>query len=385
MKMTRHKRVFLFFFFIFCVGNLSSDRLFGKEPLKIRVAVFRGIPEVILAVAGPFEIVDARTQVSLYRGKDLSPAKVTVTPEGLKLKGMVFTTDAFTCLPKKQAAITVNNRHYRGDVSIFKDEGGSILIVNILDLESYIKGVLYHEISHRWPMDAIKAQAVAARTYAVYQKEAMKLKDYDLTADTSSQVYGGYESEKRKTNRAVNFTYGEILRYQGRVFPAYFHATCGGVTENASELWKIDIVPLKGERACSFCLESPHYYWKAPADLKTIQKKMGARYALGGVLKNISVAERNSTGRVRTLELKDEQGASLIISAKDFRAIQGSDVIRSTNFTILLDEGRATFVGKGWGHGVGLCQWGALGMSKKGYTYKQILEFYYPGSEIVKI
>ena len=244
---------------------------------------------------------------------------------------------------------------------------------------------MYHEISHQWPIEAIKAQAVAARTYAVYQKEAMKSKNYDLMADTSSQVYGGYGSEKRKTNRAVNFTYGEILRYKGKVFPAYFHATCGGVTENASELWKIDIEPLKGERLCSFCLNSPHYYWKATMDLKTIQKKLGGFYKAKGDLGNIVVAERTSTGRVRTLGLKDEKGESFNISAKDFRSLLGPDFIRSTNFSMILDQDRVIFSGKGWGHGVGLCQWGAYGMSRQGYNYKQILEFYYPGAEIIKI
>ena len=182
-----------------------------------------------------------------------------------------------------------------------------------------------------------------------------------------------------------NFTSGEVLTYNGKLFPAYFHATCGGATEDAGELWKIDMIPLKGGRACSFCSDSPHYYWKAELDLKTIIKKLGERYQSKEGLINISIIERTGTGRVRTLELKDAVGKSIIISAKDFRSLLGSDLIRSTNFSIVIEQGHVIFSGKGWGHGVGLCQWGAYGMSNKGYNYKQILDFYYPGAEIVQL
>ena len=378
----RHKKIL--FLFIFFVLLLNAFALLGKEPVKIRVAVVKDTREVTLSISGPFEIIDAWTKITLYHGKNLTPSKVISTDNGLKIRNMIFNTDGTLILSQKKMTV-VNNRSYRGDIAIFKDVDDKLLVVNILDLEYYIKGVLYHEISHQWPIEAIKAQAVAARTYAVYQKEAMKSKNYDLMADMSSQVYGGYGSEKRKTNRAVNFTYGEILRYKDKVFSAYFHATCGGVTENASELWKIDIEPLKGERLCSFCLNSPHYYWKATMDLKTIQKKLGGFYKAKGDLKNIVVAERTSTGRVRTLGLEDEKGESFNISAKDFRSLLGPDFIRSTNFSMILDQDRVIFSGKGWGHGVGLCQWGAYGMSRQGYNYKQILEFYYPGAEIIKI
>jgi stage II sporulation protein D len=219
----------------------------------------------------------------------------------------------------------------------------------------------------------------------MHQREVMKNKDYDLMADTSSQVYGGFASEKLKTNRAVNFTKDEVLNFNGKLFPAYFHATCGGITEDAGELWRIDLVPLKGGRVCSYCQESPHYYWNASMDLKTIQKKLGISYKLKGILKNIVITERNVTGRVRTLELRDDKNGYLVLSAKDFRALLGPDVIRSTNFTIIMEQDKAIFNGKGWGHGAGLCQWGALGMSKKGYDYKEILAFYYPGSELVEV
>jgi stage II sporulation protein D len=310
--------------------------------------------------------------------------KVTVTAKGIKIHQTVFDTPSLRIKVRKKAAIILNRKPYRGDIILIRTSGGLLTAVNVLDVESYVKGVLVNEISHTWPIDAIKAQAVAARTYALYQKEISKKKDHDLVADTSSQVYGGFASEKNKANRAVNFTEGVVLLYQGKVFPAYFHATCGGSTERATELWKINVKPLEGGRLCSFCASSPHYDWTRSLDFKSIRKKLGPLCPFSGELSNILVAERNSSGRVRSLELMNEEGASRIISAKDFRQALGPDVIRSLNFTIVVEDSKVIFRGRGWGHGVGLCQWGAFGMSRKGYSYQEILEFYYPGASIEK-
>ncbi len=120
-------------------------------------------------------------------------------------------------------------------------------------------------------------------------------------------------------------------------------------------------------------------------DFETIRSKLGPFYTLKGELKNISVEERNVSGRIRSLRLEDDKGESAVVSAKDFRQMMGPDVVRSTNFTIVVKGAKVVFSGKGWGHGVGLCQWGAFGMSRKGYDYKEILAFYYPGSRVTKI
>ncbi|MDD5019237.1 MAG: SpoIID/LytB domain-containing protein [Candidatus Omnitrophica bacterium] len=374
---------------LFCAAMLwfFSSTLGAGAPQTptVRVAIVRDVEELTLSVGGTYEIAAVSGEKKLHRGRHLAACKVTATSQGIRIHQTVFETASLRISARKKAAIVLNRRPYRGDIIIRRTPGGLLTAVNVLDIESYVKGVLVREISHKWPIDAIKAQAVATRTYALYQKEICKNRDYDLTADTSSQVYGGFSSEKSKTNRAVNFTAGEALLYRGKVFPAYFHATCGGSTERASELWKIDIEPLAGGRLCSFCTSSPHYYWTASVDFKNIRKKLGRLYTLKGELKNILVAERNPSGRVRSVELKDDQGASMVVSAKDFRQAQGPDVVRSANFTIAVEGPKVIFAGKGWGHGVGLCQWGAFGMSRKGYSYREILEFYYPGASIEKI
>ncbi len=374
----RHILFFLIFFFLF------SFHVSANQPAKIRVAIAKDKQELVFSVYGPYDIIDLRTKSVLSSSKKSATFSIYALKDGFRIDDGIYHSDGILIDAKKKVAVTLNKRKYRGDISVLKDEAGKLCVVNTLDLESYIKGVLYHEISHKWPMDAIKAQAVAVRTYAMYQKEIMKNKNYDVTADTSSQVYGGYTAETSKTNRAVNFTRGEVLLYRNKIFPAYFHATCGGITENAAELWNIDIEPLRGSRVCGFCRESPHYFWKSRMELTAVRKKVGALYTLKGDLANISVSSRNPSGRIRSLELRDSNKKSVVISAKDFRAALGPDVLRSTNFSIILENPYVVFAGKGWGHGVGLCQWGAFGMSKKGYSYTEILEFYYPGAKIVR-
>ncbi len=378
IEKTLRRFVFMAAGLLLAVACAEAD--FAREPVLIRVALVQGKAQAVIAVVGSYEMADAESGALLKKGRNLGTSRVTATAGGIRIGKEEWPGDRILVKVRRKAGLRVNKRPYRGDLLIAKDANNDLLLVNVLDIESYIKGVLVHEISPKWPLAAIKAQAVAARTYAFYQRRVMKEKLYDVTADVSSQVYGGCKAEKGRTNRAVNFTAGEVLAYDGEVFPAYFHATCGGVTEKAAELWKIDIEPLAGGRLCSFCSNSPHYFWKKALDLKTVCKKLGDRCTLKGEPAGLAIKERNPTGRVRTLVLEDNAGRTMEISAKDFRHLMGSDVVRSTNFSITLEKGKVVLSGKGWGHGVGLCQWGAFGMARQGHDYEKILDFYYPGA-----
>jgi len=358
---------------------------FGREPVLIRVALLQGKAQAVIAVVGTYEMTDAATGVLLEKGRNLRACAVTATAGGIRIGAREWPRQRLFVKVRRKGGLHVNKRPYRGDLLIAKDKDGGLLLVNEVDIESYLKGVVVHEISPKWPLAALKAQAVAARTYAYYQRQVMKEKLYDVTADVSSQVYGGCKAEKGRTNRAVKFTAGKVLTYDGQVFPAYFHATCGGMTENAAELWKIDIEPLAGGRLCSFCSRSPHYFWKKIVDMKALREKLGGRYTLKAEPAALAVKERNPTGRVRTLLIKDKAGRTMEISAKDFRQLMGPDVVRSTNFTIAVEQGKVVLSGKGWGHGVGLCQWGAFAMANEGYTYEKILRFYYPGATLQRL
>jgi stage II sporulation protein D len=358
---------------------LTHNYCYAQPPEYIRVLIIQDAKYLNLKIRGGYEITDPKKGILLSRGSNL---KTTVTGSGdsILLGKDYFNTDKILLNTADQNVIIVDGRLFRGKIQLIKNKNGLFAAVNHIGLEDYIRGILYHEVSHYWPMEALKAQAIACRSYAAYQIQVSGFKDYDVTADVYSQVYGGFMSERYRTNKAVDQTQGKVLTYQGKVFPAYFHATCGGHTEDASLLWNINLAPLKGV-VCDFCKDSPHFNWHYVLTLKEVKEKLSdAGYKIDKI-KEIVVLGRDSSGRITDLKIASDK-KDLKISAKDFRSIIGPDIIRSTNFNVNLVKNDAVFEGVGWGHGVGLCQWGAYFMAKNGFDAEQILKYYYPGSEI---
>jgi stage II sporulation protein D len=276
--------------------------------------------------------------------------------------------------------ITVNGRRFTGGIMLVKADAGHFAVINHADLEDYIKGVLYHEVSHYWPGDVLKAQAIVSRSFALYQMRENAARDFDLTNDIYSQVYGGKTSERYRTSAAVESTSGYVLTYQGKLFPAYYHSTCGGYTENVSMLWNMDIAPLSGG-PCDFCKDSPHFSWHAVMSLDEAAEKLrDAGFAVPSI-KDILLSEKDKSGRMLQVTVVTDAG-QVRMPAKDFRNILNPNVVRSTNFTVQTVNHDLVFTGTGWGHGVGMCQWGAYFMGKQGYTFEQILNYYYPGASI---
>jgi stage II sporulation protein D len=213
--------------------------------------------------------------------------------------------------------------------------------------------------------------------------EVNQRKDFDVTSDIYSQVYGGKTSERYRTTQAVEATQGKILIYQGKVFPAYYHATCAGHTEDASLLWNINLPPLKGV-VCNFCKDSPHYSWHFDISKnKLIEKLSPAGFKIDSI-EDAVILGRDISGRVTKLKISGNK-KNIEISAKDLRNILGPNLLRSTNFNVSVVGNDLVFQGLGWGHGVGLCQWGAYFMAKQGAKFAEILKYYYPGAEISSV
>jgi stage II sporulation protein D len=170
------------------------------------------------------------------------------------------------------------------------------------------------------------------------------------------------------------------LTYDNKIIPAYFHATCGGMTEDAQELWKLpDIPPLRGV-PCGFCKDSPHMHWKKNFRLKDIQDALNLHGYKVGTIQDISIVDRDRSERIGNLKIVQKDGQELIIKGKDFRDLMGPNVLMSNNYEVTMKGYYVDITGKGWGHGVGMCQWGALGMARQQFTYQQILAYYYPQS-----
>jgi stage II sporulation protein D len=349
----------------------------------VRVAVIIDAAEVTLKIRGGYHIYALPIPELLKEGQNVNNITIKPTYSGismgrdqLKIYGVKIKAD-------DAADISINGRRFRGEMDIIRTEDVKLLVINHLDIEDYISGVLYHEISHWWPMEALKAQAIASRTFAIYKSLESKGKDYDLRSDIYSQVYGGKTSEKFRTNKAVESTAGEVLIYKREILPAYFHATCGGHTEDASLLWNTSIAPLRG-RPCRYCARSPHFSWTKKIPLRAIEERLNKYGYKIRDLKDIRTSSRDASGRIKTVFIIDSLGKEKI-PANKFRLAAGPNDIRSTDFKVDINDGIAVFEGKGWGHGVGMCQWGAYFMAKRGLKAEDILGFYYPGTRIVNL
>lgn len=360
---------------------ISANPLFSSADETIRVAILTGVKGCNLKIKGKYRISLPYTRELLKEGKNFK-GEVKVVNGTLAIGKELFNVFGVDIYPKKDGRLYVNSRPYRGGIRIIK-EGNKLLVINLISIEDYLKGVIQYEVAFWWPMEALKAQAVVARSYALYMKKVNKDRPYDLTSDVLSQIYGGKRGERWRIKRAVRATEGLVLFYKGEVLPAFYHACCGGHTDSASHLWKIDIPPLRGV-PCNFCYRSPHYRWKERIKIeKIIEAFREAGYDWKRI-DSIKVKERYDTGFVKSLEVVAD-GKVYVISGKDFRKILGCDLLRSRRFLLRVKKGYLCIRGFGWGHGVGLCQWGAYGMARRGFDFKQILSYYYPGAEIKKV
>ncbi|MBI2067788.1 MAG: SpoIID/LytB domain-containing protein [Deltaproteobacteria bacterium] len=237
-----------------------------------------------------------------------------------------------------------------------------------IPLEEYLIGVLQNEVFPNWPLEALKAQAVASRTYALYRREHPRTgENYDLESSVKDQLYLPETKTSPLILQAVQETEGEYLTYDDKIIPAFFHSTCGGVSEKAKDVWgEPDISPLNQVHDDPYCEEAPYYFWEY-------------EFALPGTDVDLKVLRKTDSGRIDNLLLASTDHQEEF-KGNDFRRRFGFDKVKSTLFDIYPEEGEARLVGRGYGHGVGLCQWGAKGMADQGFHYEEILDFYYPGA-----
>lgn len=278
--------------------------------------------------------------------------------------------------------VAFSGKTYRGTLSI-SAQGNKLVVVNTVPLEQYLYGVVPKEMPASWSKNALMAQAVAARTYALYIKNKSKDKAFDVEATTSSQVYGGFSGEKASSTAAVNATRGEVMTYDGRLIIAYFHSNSGGHTEDAKNVWSADLEYLHGVSDV-YSKNAPNGVWEYSLSFATARKKLN-KYGLGiGRIKRITAAKKSKSGRAVKMVVVSDSGKREF-TGNNFRIKIGAGSLKSTLFQVSNQSGRAVFRGKGFGHGVGLSQWGARKMSESRYNYTDILKNYYKGIEIMKL
>jgi stage II sporulation protein D len=286
--------------------------------------------------------------------------------------------ETFTRLGDNTGDVLMGGIKYSGTIEVWKGKKG-LYVINEVPLEEYIKGVVAAEIKESWDIEALKAQAVVARTYSMYQKlNAGKDIPYHLTSSVLSQVYKG-PSPSPSVTKAVNDTRGEILTYEGKPIVAFYHSTSGGMTEDAGEVFQQSLPYLKPVR--TNCELSPYYMWEKVIAVAEMEKAL----ELKGIT-DIRIDSYTVSGRAKELKIFVEKGLDPVaISAVEFRKKIGWERLPSTLITGLSrNNGSFVFEGRGYGHGVGMCQWSALQMARDGKKYKEILEFFYPGTSLRK-
>jgi len=292
-------------------------------------------------------------------------------------------------------AVAVNGQRYRGSVEV-RSHGGKLWVINVLDVEDYLKGVVPCEIGsiNRGLFEVGKAQAVAARTYAYGHMGRHKELGFDVYATVKDQVYEGIGAESGIISDAIAQTRGMVITDHGLPIDAKYHSTCGGMTADFNDAWPGQGPTYLTSVPCGLCSNSPHYTWQKLWSNHDFFTQIRSRLPRAGVaigdselIKNIVLHRNRKTQRVVMATIITDKN-SYKIGINSIRTVFGDDrdpggLLKSTWFSIKPATGDTIAVmGKGWGHGVGMCQFGAMEMARRGKSFKQILLHYYPGTKI---
>ncbi len=360
-----------------------------------------------------YDVIDGQKVYTRWSGK---PFLFTSNLHGFEIAD-VGTYSRVRVVPLKGSRLTVDGKRYRGELIVTDDKLGKITVINLVDLESYLYGVIKGEMLITSPLEALKAQAVISRTFALTHKDQyLARRGYGLSCSTSSQVYQGMEGEDPRAIRAVDETRGEVLTYAGHLINCYYHSACGGWTISNKDAWGGKQLPYLKSRRCGFCsYYHRNFEWHAEVSCEDILRRLLEKgYTIGTIVK--VTPTYSDYGRILRIAFEDKDGNEVELLGNQFRLLMGTDVIRSSFFMLesppspnrdareervsesekelrkLLGEYLAEntpprklyIVGYGLGHGVGLCQSGARRQAELGWKYHEILKYYYSGVELEK-
>lgn len=386
---------------------------------EVRIAIAAAEPEGKLAATGGWIVVQG---VGLTRDMNMPPIlghdaltsnEWTFAKEGGRIRfghsGAASQTQLGSVFvhPLDGSILIWDGKRYRGDIVISPTDSG-LLVVNRLSMDSYLRGVVPLEIGNRTSAEvaAVQAQAVAARTYAY--KHLTPARAFDMYATVQDQVYGGVDAEKPQSDTAIMSTADVVVLYNGQPITTPYHSTCGGSTAGVSEVWYdqpdqpylrpvSDKIPGTNNY---YCDPSPRFSWTQSYDaagLRSVMEKYLATYTRApkngvGRITDIREQGRTPSGRVAALAIQTESG-TYTLRGNDIRFVlrdpKGA-ILNSTSFTFTKETSGGEVSsfnvnGRGYGHGIGMCQWGAIGRARAGQNYRTILETYYPGTTIGRI
>lgn len=336
-------------------ADVENDSAEQKATTTVKVKIYEGEPELLKAPGYRFK---EKNRTIEGRG-DYRPVKNGIyTPAGGKF--------------------ILNKRKYAGSVQLLR-RGRRFLYVNLVPVDEYLASVVAHEMSPSWPLEVLKAQAVVSRTYLLQKIKTAEAagSPYHLDGTTSNQVYGGLGRVNAHVREAVKQTKGEIVVYKGRPAYVFFHSCSGGYTATASEVWNSKDLPYLTRMKTSFESSAPVYRWRA--EFSTGQA--AAKLKTNGI-NAVRVIKRSPSYRALKVQIKTRTGVKTM-TGREFRRALGATVVKSTLFGARVRNGRLTVSGKGYGHGVGMSQWGArILIEKHGRSYREAIKYYFKDTEI---
>lgn len=287
---------------------------------------------------------------------------------------------------------------YPGRMLVRRSGANRISVQNLVDLERYVACVVAGEVWPGFSVEACRAQAIAARTYVLSEMMRRDGRAYDVVASPAAQAYRGLRTDAvgRRAAEAAEYTRGIVCTWsnggQAEIFPTYYSAVCGGVSQSSAVFsGKEPILPLAGGVPCDYCSIAPggSYRWgPVRLTLQELTRRLTAdqpALARLGQVRSVRVSEREDSGRPLTIQIEGSSGRSATMSAEEFRLSVGTSVLRSTYCDISVQGSSVVFSnGRGFGHGVGLCQWGMQAQSLAGRRADEILLHYYPGASLTR-
>ncbi len=391
------------FFLLAMLLTLVAGPAFG-EPIDlaedlVRVRLHEAANPEHIRLENPASSLEVWDQGRNQRLLTVAPGtsllvKGTSSRLALVYGGRTYQASAIRVVPQHSTGTTVGvekgskrvaEMQYPGQFWLYGEGQREVKVVNHVPMETYVASVVANEYG-LGDLEGAKAQAVVARTYSIYKRKSFD-GTYDLYDDTRSQVYRGLKKMTPLELQAAQETAGEVLTFNGEVIEAVYYSSSGGHTAANESVWSSTPIPYLRARVDPYDVYSPHHNWEYTVDQQRMLEQLGKAY--GARLRGFEVADRSSDGRVASVRLHRSNGGKTVVSANSFRSkftqAFGVRSLRSTFFDVRKQGSSYVFEGHGYGHGVGMSQWGAHAQSKAGRTYRDILSFYYTGVDLMRL
>ena len=374
-----YSECFLISILFFCVFNSETVFAYGEPIIRVLISKNKNVrirsdKSIPLTIEGK---LFSRKKIKGLTLKNIKNRNILYFDKNKQKIYELKSNQQFQVRSSDGRGIWVGQKRFSGKLNLFVLDS-EILVVNVLGIEKYLSSVVGSEMPTKWPMEALRAQAIASRTYALKQKRNDL---FDVDSTQINQVYNGLESRTFKTRRAVRSTRSLVLTYKNKLINALFHSSSGGMTENSQDVWKNKYPYLSSVK--DFDKKNPKLRWQK----KFSNKELVNLFPKIGGIKNIEILNITKTGRVKTVRLDGAYGSDKI-SGLDLRNKLG---LNSTFVRFKLIEEESTksptnkgliVFGRGSGHGVGMSQWGAKFMASKGQKAEKILKHFYMGVQI---